>query len=153
MPTHTHMSLPAHSLARRLSVAAALLLVTACRESTDPGDPEPEVATMRLTVGTSTVNIAENGAVTGGPLRISTADQLLTASFLKADGTVESLVIPDVFELRLTNLTGVTFTRTGAFSGNIRGAAAGPTTINAALFHLVEGHEDFGPFPVAVLIQ
>lgn len=138
----------------RRVVAAVLLsaFATACKESTDPGEEEPEVASVRLTVGTSTVTVAENGAVTGGPLRLTTADQGLTATFLKADGSVESLVTSAEFRLDVTGGTGVTFTRTGAFAGNIRGTAGTNTSVNVSLFHLIENHADFGPFPVAVQV-
>jgi hypothetical protein len=141
------------AITRRL--AAALLLsanATACKESTDPGENEPEVASIRLTVGASTVTIAENGAVTGGPLRITTADQPLTASFLKADGSVESLVTSSEFRLDVTGGTGVTFARTGPFAGTIRGSAATTSTVTVSLFHLIENHADFGPFTVPVQV-
>lgn len=139
---------------RRLVAAAVLaVLATGCKESTDPEENEPEVATMRLTVGTSTVTVSENGTVTGGPLRITTADQALTATFLKADGSVESLVTAAEFRLDVTGGTGITFTRTGSFAGNIRGAAASTTNVNVSLFHLIENHADFGPFTVPVQVQ
>lgn len=135
--------------------AFALIAVTAvaCKESTDPEEDEPEVASMRLTVGASTVTVAENGTVTGGPLRISTADQALSATFLKADGTPEAKVTSAEFRLDATGGTGITFTRTGAFGGNIKGASAGTVTVTFSLFHLIENHPDFGPFPVSVQVQ
>ena len=139
---------------RRLA-ALALIAATAvaCKESTDPGEDEPEVSSMRLTVGSSTVTVAENGAVTGGPLRISTTDQALSATFLRADGTPESLVTAAEFRLDVTGGTGITFTRTGPFGGTLRGASAGTVTVNFSLFHLIENHADFGPFPVSVQVQ
>lgn len=127
---------------------------TACRESTDPGDPEPEVATIRLTVGANVVSIAENGAVTGGPLRITTTDQVLTADFLRADGTPDPLVTSVAHRLDLAASAGITFTPTSAFMGSIRGATAGTTgTIQVSLFHVEEGHADLGPFPVPVQVD
>jgi hypothetical protein len=134
-------------------VLALAMTTAACRESIDPGDPEPEVATIRLTVGGNAVTIAENGAVTGGPLRISTTDQTLTAEFLRADGSPELLVTSQTHRLDLTGGTNVTFTRASAFSGAIRGSAAGTTTMQVSLFHLEENHPDFGPFPIQVETQ
>lgn len=134
----------------RLGIALALL--TACNESSGINN-EPEIATMRLTVGSSAVNIAENGVVTGGPLVLTTADQVLTATFLRSDASVETRVDPAVFRLDVSGGTGVTFTRQSAFSGNIKGAAAGNTTVTFGLFHTVENHTDYGPFPVPVQIQ
>lgn len=141
------------AMPRRFAVALLLSLVaTACKESTDPGEEEPEVASVRLTVGASTVTVAENGAVTGGPLRITTADQPLSAVFLTADGSVESLVTSDEFRLDVAGGTGVTFTRTGPFAGTMRGTAGTTTSVNVSLFHLIENHADFGPFPVPVQV-
>ncbi len=143
----------ARAMTRRYAAVLLLSLVAAaCKESTEPDD-EPEVASMRLTVGSSTVTVAENGQVTGGPLRITTANQTITADFLKADGSVESRVTDAEFRFDITGGTGVTFTRTGAFAGTIRGAAAGTTTVTVSLFHLIENHEDFGPFPLSVQTQ
>jgi hypothetical protein len=139
---------------RRLA-AFALIAVTAvaCKESTDPEEDEPEVASMRLAVGASSVTVAENGTVTGGPLRITTADQALTATFLKGDGTPETRVTAAEFRLDVTGGTGITFSRTGPFGGNLKGASAGTVTVNFSLFHLIENHADFGPFPVFVQVQ
>lgn len=139
---------------RRVFPAFALVAVflAACNESTAVDD-EPEVATMRLSIGTSTVNVAENGTVTGGPLLLTTSDQLLSATFLRADGSVESKVNDVVFRLDVTGGTGVTFTRVSPFTGNIRGAAAATTTVTFGLFHTEENHTDFGPFQVPVQIQ
>ncbi len=143
------------TFSRRLVAATLLLFVaTACKDSTSSEDDEPEIASMRLTVGGASVTVAENGAVTGGPLRITTANQTLTAAFLKADGTPEDKVTSDPsFRLEVTGGTGVTFTRSAPFTGTIRGAAAGSTTVTFSLFHTTENHNDFGPFPVTVQIQ
>lgn len=142
-----------HFSRRFIAATLVLFAATACKESTSTEEDEPEVATMRLTVGSQTVTVAENGAVTGGPLRITTAAQTLTAAFLKADGSPETLVNSDVFRLEVTGGTGVTFTRASQFAGSIRGTAAGNTTVSFSLFHTEENHNDFGPFPVAVQIQ
>lgn len=139
---------------RRLVAATlALFVATACKDSTAAEEDEPEVATMRLTVGSQTVTVAENGTVTGGPLRISTTNQTITAAFLKADGTPETKVNAPEFELAVTGGTGITFTRASQFSGSIRGASASTTTVTFSLFHKEENHNDFGPFPVQVQVQ
>jgi hypothetical protein len=142
------------AITRRLAVMFLMTAtVAACKESTGEDEDEPEVATMRLTVGSQTVTVAENGTVTGGPLRIATANQTLTAQFLKADGTVEGRVSEAEFRLEVTGATGITFTRQSGFVGSIRGAAAGTTTVNFGLLHVEENHVDFGPFPVQVQTQ
>jgi hypothetical protein len=143
-------------LPRRLGVlvfATLAIAATACRDSTDPGDREPEVATIRLTVGSSVVTVAANGAVTGGPLLLTTTDQTITAEFLRADGTPEPLITSATHRFDVISGSGITFTRASAFSGSIRGWTSFTTIIEVLLFHLAENHDDLGPFPVQVRIQ
>jgi len=45
------------------------------------------------------------------------------------------------------------FTRSGAFSGNLSGGAAGAANISFALYHIEEQHTDFGPCTVSVVVQ
>lgn len=47
----------------------------------------------------------------------------------------------------------VTFTRASAFAGTLNKVAAGSTSATFALFHVEEGHEDFGPFPVPITVN
>lgn len=135
--------------ARRL---APLLLATAlpagCNDEAPP--PEPMVETVELTVGTQVVEVPSTGA----SITIS-GNTSVSARFLKADGTVETLVTADEFELRLESAdTGVvTFTRSGPFAGTLNKVAAGQTTIEVILFHTIEQHEDFGPHPVTITVN
>jgi hypothetical protein len=145
-------------------LSLALLAATAVACSDDElvsPEQEPQVATMRLTVnttaGTSTVNVSENGTVTGGPLLIAN-NGTLTAQFLRADGTPDPLAAGFEFELRVTPATpaNLTFTRTGQFGGTltVTGLASNATTTaQFALFHTEEGHADFGPFPVTMRVR
>jgi len=148
-------------LARRERIGAGLLAILAlglpaasCDDETAP-EEEPEVATMRLIVGAQTVNVADDGTVTGGPIIIPVGNTAISAAFLRADGTAEPLVTADVFRLDVAsdNAGIASFTRGGSFNGNLVGAAAGSTILRFSLFHLEEQHEDFGPFPVAVTVQ
>ena len=127
------------------------LAESACDDTEEP--QEPAVVTMRLTVGAQVIDVTE-GTVTGGPIVIN-GNTNLSATFLKADGSVETLVTADEFELRVTpaNTNLVTFTRTGAFAGTLNRVAAGGTQLEVALFHLIEQHEDFGPVDVAITVQ
>jgi hypothetical protein len=139
----------------RLATIVALpvaLVVGACND--EPVEQEPDVATMQLTVGTQTITVDNSGNVTGGPIMVSGTVNI-SAEFLRADGTPEPLVTGDEFELRATpaNTGVVTFTRTGAFTGTLTGVSAGTTTIEFELYHLIEMHEDFGPFPVSVEVS
>jgi hypothetical protein len=148
-------------LARRKPTIAGLLAILAlglpaasCDDETAP-EEEPEVATMRLTVGAQTVNVADDGTVTGGPIVIAQGNTAISAAFLRADGTADPLVTADVFRLDIEsdNAGIASFVRGGSFSGSLVGAAAGSTILRFSLFHLEEQHEDFGPFPVAVTVQ
>jgi hypothetical protein len=137
-------------IAPALIVAAGVL---ACDESTPP-EEEPAVATMRLTVGGATIDVEEDGSVTGGPITIS-ATTAISAAWLKADGTAESLVTGAEFELTVESADEgiVTFTRTGPFAGTLNKVAAGTATAEFALLHIAEQHEDFGPFPVSIVVN
>jgi len=135
-------------------IAASFVLALAagaCNESTDP-EPEPEVATMRLTIGAQTINVnAETGAVTGGPITIGSGNTAVSVQWLKDDGSPEAIVTEADFELAVTsgNTAIVSFSRTGAFTGNLVGGTNGSTTLTFGLFHLGEGHEEFEwPVPV-----
>ena len=130
-----------------------LLAVAACDDDpVEPEDPADAVVTMRLTVGTQAINITD-GNVTGGPINLSVGNMAITATFLDDAGAQVTGL--DDFELRVTsdNATVASFNRTGAFAGNLVGAAAGQTILRFSLFHLEEQHDDFGPFPVSVTVQ
>jgi hypothetical protein len=137
-------------------VFAFALMTSACGDDPVDGGPEPDVATMRLVVGTQTINVnASNGAVTGGPLVIASNTNVSVAgTFLRADGSPDPLVTGSTFALDVVVLPGsnVTFTRTGPFAGTLRGTTAGSTTIQFGLLHLAEGHNEF-EFNIPVTIQ
>jgi hypothetical protein len=141
-----------HSWIARMAPLAlgVALMGGSCPEE---AEQEPEVAIMRLAVGGQTVDVADDGTVTGGPITLN-GTETITATFLKADGTAETLVTADEFELQVTpSSAALTFTRTSAFAGSLTAVTAGSAQIEVALFHLVEQHEDFGPFNVPVTVQ
>ncbi len=150
------------TMTRRAAAAAVLALAlfgAACSDSTGTKEEEPEIATMRLTIGASTVNVSSTGAVTGGPLVIPRGTtSTITASFLRADGSADPLVTSAKFRLQVTTSTGVTgITFANATPNGLNGTfttAANATggTIRFALLHIAENHEDFGPFPVTVQV-
>lgn len=141
----------------RLSALAivSLAAVTGCKKDELP---EPDVASITLTVGTSTITI-NNSGVASGPITVTRPNPVaISASFRKADGTQDPVAHGAEFEAEVTSAnTGLlTFTRTGAFAGTLAGVAgpaAASTTIGVALFHTVEQHRDFGPFNVTVNVQ
>jgi hypothetical protein len=137
-----------------LSLFAAGGLGVACSDSTE-AEPEPEVATMRLIVGgVDTVDVAQGGAVTGGPITIA-GNTSIAAEWLRADGSEDPVVDATEFELSAESLDEAiaTFTRTSAFAGTLNKVAPGSTEIRFGLFHVEEQHDDFGPFPVAITVN
>jgi hypothetical protein len=147
-----------HAVRRsRLSVYFALPLVvalsalTACDD--DPVEPEePEIGTVRLVIGTQTLNVTGSG--TAPAVTISGASTLVTATFLDEDGAPLTLNSSE-FEIRLVPATSgrVTFTRTGPFTGTLTRVAAGTTLVAVSVFHLGEGHDDFGPHNINLTVQ
>jgi hypothetical protein len=140
------------SLVTVLLVAGAA--IAACDDSTPPPAPEPEVATLRLVIGgTDTVSVdVATGVVTSGPITIA-ATTTFMAEFLLANGQPEPLVTDAEFRLDVTpaNPGVVTFSRTSAFAGTLNKVSAGATTINFALYHLEEMHNEFDrPVPITV---
>ncbi len=140
------------STSRIFTTGTLLALTMAVGCSSEPTEEEPEVETMRLVIGTTTVNFA-GGTCTPSPssVTIPTAGATVTASFLRADGTPETIVTADEFELQVT--PAGRFTRTGAFTGTIAGGTAGSASLGFALLHKIEQHEDFGPCNLTVTVQ
>ncbi len=136
-------------LSQSLRFGAVLLAVAAtagCRGITDDDDNEVPIAAVRFTIGgTQTVTLADNGTQSG-TVTIPVGATTITAVALRADGQVETLVTAADFELRVTPVTNnVTFTRTGPFAGTITRTAAGAATVQVSMYHLAEGHPEFGP--------
>ena len=146
---------------------ACLMLLGACRDTTDP-EPEPEVASVRLTIGGTTlqiVTIATNPgcAVTGGPINLTVGQaRTLAATFLNDAGDPDP-VANDAATFKLGGNEGqadptptpgtITFSRTGAFTGTLTGSAATSGTVFLSLLHVEEGHEDWGPCSVPISVS
>jgi hypothetical protein len=140
---------------RKLAGAVVMTLVLgACSNPADP-EPEAEVETARIIMGADTVLVSSNGTVTGGPIVIGIGNTAFSVEWLKADGSIETLADPSDYQLEVeSDNTGVvTFSRTSAFAGNLVGVSAGSTFIDVGLLHIDEGHEDFGPHPVPVVVS
>jgi PBP1b-binding outer membrane lipoprotein LpoB len=133
----------------------ALYVMAAGCSSEPTQEAEPEVATMELTVGSQTITVADDGTVTGGPIDLSGTENV-SARWLKADGTVDAIASDgEKFQMNVepSNTSMVTFARTSSFVGTLTAVSAGSTQIEFSLFHIAEGHEDFGPFPVPTTVQ
>jgi hypothetical protein len=136
---------------RRVALTAALSLGLAACSTTDAH--EVEVDLMRITVGGQVVMVNSTGAVTGGPISlVNGVAENVTVEFL--DAAMADALAPHAsdFQANVTTPGGVTFARTGPFAGTLTGTAIGTSNTSFALFHIEEGHEDFGPFNVSVTV-
>src|SRR5688572_12255954 len=101
-------------------VAVAALSLTAVACDDDPASPEeePEVQTVTLTVGTSSITIDKTTGAASGTLMIPATASTITAQWKKADGTVESLVTSAEFDLKIvpTVSAKLTYAAISAFS-------------------------------------
>ena len=131
-------------MTRWMRAAALALMIpafAACDDSEGPDD-EPEIAMVRLTVGTQTATMNPSGAVTGTVTLTRNTATPVTAVALDANGGVISL--GNDFRLDLITTGGITFARTSNFSGTLTGATAGTGTVQVCVLHIEEGHCDFG---------
>ena len=139
------------SVRRGISWAALLgmVLVAGCSEEEEQ---EPEVDTMRIVIGNTTVNFA-GGTCTPSPatVTIPTTGAAVAATFLRDDGSPDPLVTAGVFELDVE--PAARFTRTSPFAGTISGGQPGQTTFSFSLLHIEEQHEDYGPCQLPVTVQ
>ena len=132
---------------RALRTAAVMALIgfaSACNGSTD-ADPEPEIASVRITVGAQVVNISETGQQTGA-LTVAQGNTPVTVAWLRADGTPDPVVNSEDFEVRLVaqGSTGISFTPSSPFAGTLSATSAGQKVVQVQLFHLDEQHDEFG---------
>lgn len=139
-------------------VLAASLVLGAC--SDDPTEPEdePEVQSLTLTVGASSITIDKTTGAASGNLVVPSGTSTVTAQWKRADGSNEALISSDDYELRIvpTNAANLTWTPAGAFGGTlvVTGLASNATTsARVSLLHKKEQHEDFGPYTFTVRVQ
>jgi hypothetical protein len=152
--------MPLASLASRHLLALTLLSLvaaSACESNPTAVDQaEASVSSVRLTVGSQTITVSNTGTVTGGPITITRLTApTISASFLNAAGSQDPVAQGGSFQLNATpaDTSTLTFTRTSAFVGTLRGVAAGSTNLTVSLFHITAGDSDFGPFPVPVTVN
>lgn len=139
-------------------VAFALFAATAlvaCNDDPAAPDPEPQVASVRLTVGANSVTITTTSSPT---LTVASGTNTVAAEWLRADGSVESIVTDAEFELRIAQVSGTSFTwtATGARSGTLVMTglpSGGSTAARVSLFHKGEQHDDFGPLTFTLRVQ
>lgn len=141
---------------RLVAVALFSAAAFAACDDDDPTEPEeePEVSSVRLTVGANSVTVTTTSNPT---LNLAAGANTVTAQWLRADGSVETLVTDAEFELRISGVSGsnLAWTPTGAGGGTltVSGLSGGQTAAaRVVLFHLEEQHEDFGPVNFTVRV-
>ena len=134
----------------------SLIAIPACKSSPTSVEDEASVSSVRLTVGSQTITISNTGTVTGGSITITRPTAApISAVFLNAAGSPDPVAHGGNFQLNATpaDTSVLTFTRGSAFAGTLTGVAAGSTNLNVSLFHVTGGDNDFGPFPVPVVVN
>jgi hypothetical protein len=140
-------------MSKLMRVAALLILpvLAACADNSDPvenDDLADSITTIRLTIGTQTVDITEQGASRAVDVPRGTTS--VEASFLNANGNNVTLPSNTTYAIEIVsqNTSRLTFTRTAAFSGTFNGLQTGAATVAVSLLH--GSHSDFGPRNVTI---
>jgi hypothetical protein len=139
---------------RLLALIAALTLLAApaCGDDGTPPEPEPEVTTIRIEVGTTfSVDVPHpnpcDGTNTAVPLRVNQANRV-SFRFLGANGQDEPIIIAERanLELDMANTTGWTFTSIGGtgatFTADITPTATGSFIPRLELRNTEHGHNE-----------
>lgn len=133
-----------------LAIAVLSLSAAACKDDTDH---HAEVDFMRITMaGQPAVTVNSTGTPSG---TLSIAQGVATAFTVEfLDATMQDALgdEADEFQVNVAPDVGITFARTGAFTGTLTGAAPGTVSVSFAMFHLADGEEEFGPFDVDVVV-
>jgi hypothetical protein len=145
-----------HSLRRALTLTAVLAVagVGAC---TDDAPNQPiDVQSMQVTVGGTLVTARAAGGFTAG-VTVSGPDVAISAQFLNSAGQPDPAVDGSRFELSVAGSAsggplpaGVSFERSNAFAGTLRGLPSGTTTVYLGLFDKNTLTDEFGPFPLVI---
>jgi hypothetical protein len=139
-----HDANPFRRSLRSVAALALLSIAAACKDSTG-SDPEPQIASVRVTVGAQVVTISETGQQTG-TLTVPRASTPVTVAWLRADGSADPVVNSQDFEVRMIaqGSTGISFTPAGPFAGTLAATTSGQKTVRVQLYHLAEQHDEFG---------
>lgn len=136
---------------RLTALALALGVATACGEDELP-DPEPEIAEVVFSLnGNEAFRVNAAGVVTSGNTAIPVGTHQLRAAAFDEDGNAVDEVVDGTFELRGTNLNAaiLEFTKGNALlTGSLNAKQAGAASVSVQLWHIEEGHGDWGPFTI-----
>lgn len=138
----------------RVAALALVPMMAACNEDeTGPdADPGEEVQTIRLTLGTQTVDVSRTGSV-AGTFAIPRGQSTVTVSFLRENGTPLTLPATGGFQINLTpsNAARVTVTRVGPYQFTLNGVQTGAVNFGVELIH--GSHTELGPFTVGATVD
>jgi len=134
-----------------LAVAGLALSAAACKDTTDIHHPGEDVVAMRLTItGQPPVTVSNTGVASGSLTLTNGVGAIVTVEFLN-DNNADALgEHAEDYEVFVSPAAGVTFARTGPFTGILTGSTNGAIFVQFGLFHLDEAHLDFGPWNVTV---
>lgn len=144
-------------LRRTWAAMAAMVLAGAlgCATNDDPGDTDPVIGRMVITIDGTDYSATQTAGGFGGQVALTSSGIVnFSASFYRPDGTRETVITADDFEVRVApDNSGspfgapIEFERSGAFTGLISGMEEGDElTAYFSLFDKTELNSDFGPY-------
>lgn len=138
---------------RRLAALAVAVVALSTAACSDEEDHHAEVDFMRITIAGQTPVVVNSVGVASGLLTIAQGvAAAVTVEFLDANQQDALGDEADEFQVNVNPGAGVTFARTGPFTGTLTGSAAGTVSVSFAMFHLTDQEEEFGPFSVSVVV-
>lgn len=147
---------------RAFAVVAAISLIAAACDDSDPIEPEPATTRIVLTVGTGagaqtvTWN-TQNATVAPTTITIPAGQsRTVTAQFFRADNSTDPVITESDFRLDFVRTgTAVTITKTSNLSATLAatGAAGQSITMTMQLVHLAEGHNEYVSNALTVTVQ
>lgn len=143
---------------RRSALALlSLALLVACESDVLDGlIDEPNVASMRIVLGTQAININCTNGTTSGPITLSQGAMInLSATFFTPDGDVDPNVTQASFQLNVTTGGSVGFQRNNVnpFAGTLTAGGAGTSQTLFALYNIETQQNECGPWPVTTVVN
>lgn len=140
---------------RRLSAVLVLSLaatLSGCKE--DLTLDHAEVDFMRITVaGQAPVLVNATGTASATLTLTQGVATSVNVEFLDATQQDALGAEADLYQANITPAAGIAFARSNAFGGTLTASATGSISVDFAMFHLEDGEEEFGPFPVTFVVS
>lgn len=136
---------------RLAGLSLALTVTAACGDDELP-PPEPEIAVVVFRInGAEAFRVNDAGVVTSGSTSIPVGTHQISAAAFDEAGNPVDEVTSGVFELRGTNSNAAVleFTKGNALlTGTLAAKQVGTASVAMTLWHIEEGHGDWGPFTI-----